>query len=125
MVRNILFRTLFIFALAVFMLNCGTSKNMNTTVKNYSMQAGLLQVGYEAQQSSDQDAGITSEIKMKFANDEVVSTAKIHVDTSDRSVKLTGLVMSQVIADRALYLARSVDGVKSVHSLLVVNSRNL
>jgi osmotically-inducible protein OsmY len=124
MARNILFRTLFIFGPAVFMLNCGTSNNMNTRVKNYSMQAGQ-QVVYEAQQSNDQDASITSEIKLKFADDEVVSVAKIHVDTNDRSVRLTGLVMSQVIADRALYLARSVDGVKNVHSLLVVNSRTL
>jgi osmotically-inducible protein OsmY len=120
--RNILFCTLFIFGLAVFTLNCGTSNNMNTRVKNYSMQAGQ-QVAYETQQSNDQDASITSAIKLKFADDEVVSVAKIRVDTSDRSVRLMGLVTSQVIADRALYLARSVDSVKNVHSLLVVNSR--
>jgi osmotically-inducible protein OsmY len=91
-------------------------------MKYDTLQTGM-QAESEAQQSSDQDANITSAIKLKFANDEVLSAANIHVDTSDRSVSLMGLVMSQAIADRAVYLGRSVNGVKSVRSLLVVRSK--
>lgn len=86
------------------------------------IQPAGLQVESEAQQSSDEDASITSAIRLKFATDEVVSAANIHVDTSGRSVRLVGLVASQAIADRAVQLGRSVDGVKTVHSQLIVRT---
>jgi osmotically-inducible protein OsmY len=121
MYRNIVFRLSFIFTLAVlFTGGCVTSKNLSTTSKNDNLQITGLQVGSVNQQSSDRDASITSAIKLKFAHDEVVSASNIHVDTSHQSVSLTGSVNSQSIADRALNLGRSVDGVKTVHSFLVV-----
>lgn len=119
--RNIVFAS-FLFALAILLTTGGmTSRNLSASYKDDIQPAGL-QVESEAQQSSDQDASITTAIRLKFANDEVVSAANIHVDTSGRSVRLVGVVASRVIADRAVQLGRSVDGVKTVHSQLIVRT---
>jgi osmotically-inducible protein OsmY len=118
MKRNIVF----LFTLTV-LLTTGfmSSRNFSTAAQYDNLQPDLNS-GDEGQKSTDQDAAITSAIHLKFANDQVVSSANIHVDTSDRSVRLDGHVSSQAVADRALQLGRSVDGVKTVHSFLVVRS---
>jgi len=59
-------------------------------------------------------------VKMKMANDETVSASKIDVDTSNGIVTLNGQVRSQAEADRAVQLAQSVDGVKTVNNNLTV-----
>jgi hyperosmotically inducible periplasmic protein len=126
--RNIIFRFTFIFALAalftLFTVGCMTSKNLSKSIKDGSLQTGQ-QMTNKVQESTGvlQDASITSAIKIRFANDEGVSASNINVDTSHRSVTLMGSVNSQAVADRALHLGRSVDGVKSVHSFLVVRGR--
>ena len=66
------------------------------------------------------DASITAAIKMKMADDKLVSASKIDVDTKDGKVTLNGTVKSQAELDKAVQLAHSVDGVKSVNSNLVV-----
>lgn len=116
--RNIVFGS-FLFALAI-LLTAGYMSSRNLSADD--IHPSGLQVGSEAQQSSDQDASITSAIRLKFASDEVVSAANIHVDTSGRSVRLVGVVASQIIADRAVQLGRSVDGVKTVRSQLIVRT---
>ena len=67
-----------------------------------------------------QDASITSAIKMKFAEDDLVSSSKINVDTTNGSVTLNGKVSSQLKVDRAMQLGRSVKGVKLVRSNLTL-----
>jgi hyperosmotically inducible protein len=67
-----------------------------------------------------EDGSITAAVKMKFANDEVVKASSIDVDTKDGYVTLNGTVASQTEADRAVTLARTVDGVKEVRSNLIV-----
>lgn len=66
------------------------------------------------------DAGITTKVKMKLANDDLVSALKIDVDTKDGMVTLTGTVKSELEARRAIELAESVEGVKRVTSVLTV-----
>ena len=123
--RNIVLRLSFIFALAaLFTVGCMSSKNFSGAIQDGSMQSGQ-QATNTAQASGDmlQDATITSAIRVKFASDELVSASKINVDTSHRSVTLKGSVRSQAVADRALFLGRSVNHVKTVHSFLVVRTR--
>jgi hyperosmotically inducible periplasmic protein len=67
-----------------------------------------------------EDGSITAAIKMKFANDEVVSASHIDVDTSNGVVTLNGTVVSQEEANRAVELAQAVNGVKNVRSNLII-----
>jgi hyperosmotically inducible periplasmic protein len=117
--KNIFFRLLLILALAGFISGgCATTKNTGVAIKEGTTAAGK-QVGEKAE-----DASITSAIKMKFANDELVSASNINVDTVDGHVTLNGIAASQAEISRAVELGQSVDGVKSVHSNLVIPSRN-
>lgn len=68
------------------------------------------------------DATITAKIKVKFAEDPVVSALKINIDTNDGRVTLTGTVQSEAEAKRAIQIAESVDGVSQVASVLTVKS---
>ena len=120
--KNVFFRFLLILALAGFVsAGCTTTKNTGVAIKEGGTEAGQ-QVAHGAKQVGEkiEDASITSAIKMKFANDELVSASKIDVDTKDGHVTLTGSVASEAEATRAIELGRSVDGVKSVHSNLTV-----
>jgi len=67
-----------------------------------------------------QDGSITAAIKMKFANDELVSASNIDVDTSNGLVTLNGTVATQAEANRAIELAQTVNGVKNVRSNLII-----
>jgi hyperosmotically inducible protein len=68
------------------------------------------------------DATITTRVKTAILNDSAVGGQKIDVDTSNRVVTLSGEVVTQ--ADRAVKIARSVDGVADVKdSLQVVPAR--
>jgi len=67
-----------------------------------------------------QDGSITAAIKMKFANDEVVSASNIDIDTNNGVVTLNGTVANQTEANRAVELAQAVDGVKNVRSNLII-----
>ena len=114
-----------VLTLAVFAASgCTTTKNTGVAIKEGTTAAGK-QVGEKAEDigTKVEDASITSAIKMKFANDELVSAWNIDVDTSQGNVTLTGAVDSQTALDRAVQLARSVDGVKSVHSNLTIQPR--
>ena len=120
MVKIVFFRLFPILALAVFIFaGCTTTKNTGVAIKEGATEAGQ-QVGEAAESAGEtiQDASITSAIKMKFANDELVSASKIDVDTNHGAVTLNGTIASQAEADRAVELAKSVDGAKSVHSNL-------
>jgi hyperosmotically inducible protein len=68
------------------------------------------------------DAGITAKVKTALAAEKDVSAVKINVDTAQGTVTLSGQVASQTEVDRALQVARGVDGVKSVENRLTVGS---
>jgi hyperosmotically inducible protein len=123
--RNLFFRLLIILAFAAFIsAGCTTTKNTGVAIKEGSSAVGK-QVGEGAEDVGKkvEDASITSAIKMKFANDELVSASTINVDTNQGHVTLTGTVDNQAAFDRAMVLGRSVDGVKTVHSNLTIPTR--
>ena len=121
--KNVFFRLLLIIALAgLISAGCTTTKNTGVAIKEGATEAGQ-QVGDKAEDVGEkiEDASITSAIKMKFANDELVSASNINVDTNDGHVTLNGTVASQAEATRAVQIGRSVDAVKTVHSNLTIN----
>jgi len=68
------------------------------------------------------DAAITSKIKAEFAKDKLVSATKIHVDTDNGVVKLTGHAKNQAEADKAVSLAKNTKGVADVKNDLQIGA---
>jgi hyperosmotically inducible protein len=111
---------------------CATARKTGSTTKDATVAAGK-QVGDKTEDAAEKtteaaktvgakadDATTTSAIKMKFAADNTVDASHINVDTKDGNVTLTGTVKSQAEADKAVALAKSVEGVKRVTPRLTV-----
>jgi hyperosmotically inducible protein len=62
------------------------------------------------------DAAITSKVKTAIFNDPNLKVNEIGVETYKGVVQLSGFVSSQAEMNRAVEVARSVSGVKSVKS---------
>src|SRR5262245_12084985 len=60
------------------------------------------------------DPGITTAVKGKFAQDDLVKAHEIEVTTHDHVVRLEGTVESAPARERAVQLARNTDGVRDV-----------
>jgi len=60
------------------------------------------------------DTVITGKIKAEIFNDANLKSAEINVETFKGRVQLSGFVSSRADMDRAVALARAVDGVTSV-----------
>ena len=60
------------------------------------------------------DSSITTKVKTKFVEDKTVSAMRIHVETFQGVVQLSGFANSDAERNRAIELARSVPGVKDV-----------
>jgi osmotically-inducible protein OsmY len=73
--------------------------------------------------SSSPDALITTKVKAEYAKDKLVSATKIHVDTNNGVVNLSGMAKSQAEADKAVALAKNVKGVTSVKSDIKVEGK--
>jgi hyperosmotically inducible periplasmic protein len=118
-----------------FSVSCRTTKNTGEAIKEGTTEAAQETgeaaketgeaVGHAAKKVGEkvEDGSITAAIKMKFANDELVSASHIDVDTTDGMVTLNGTVASQAEADRAVQLAQTVDGVKNVRSNLIIDNK--
>jgi len=111
-----------------FSVSCRTTKNTGEAIKEGTTEAAQetgQAVGHAAKKVGEkvEDGSITAAIKMKFANDELVSASNIDVDTTDGLVTLNGTVSSQEEADRAVQLAQTVDGVKNVRSNLIIENK--
>jgi hyperosmotically inducible protein len=69
------------------------------------------------------DSMITAKIKAAMAKDKQVSALNIKVDTDDKGiVTLSGKAKNQAEADKAVALARSVEGVVSVQNNIQVGT---
>jgi len=79
---------------------------------------GLDKLGDNAQ-----DATITAAIKLKFAGDDVVKASAIDIDTQNGQVTLKGTVGSRQEEQKAIQLAKTVDGVTQVRSSLTIKSQ--
>jgi osmotically-inducible protein OsmY len=119
----------------LFLAGCASARRTGSTVGDATVAAGkevgdktedaaqaTAEAGKELAKATD-DPTTTSAIKMKFARDKMVDAFDINVDTNDGNVTLTGTVNSKAEADRAIELARSVEGVKSVKSNLTIKNR--
>ena len=62
------------------------------------------------------DTAITTKVKSAIFNDPALRVGEINVETFRGVVQLSGFVGSKEEADRAVEVARSVNGVKSVKS---------
>jgi hyperosmotically inducible protein len=66
------------------------------------------------------DATITTKVKAELAKEKDVSATRIHVDTNNGVVKLSGTARSQQEADRAASIAQGTKGVVSVDNNIQV-----
>ena len=67
------------------------------------------------------DSVITTKIKSKLAADHITSLGRIRVDTdAEGMVYLSGSAHSKEAVNRAVEIARDTEGVRGVHSALVV-----
>lgn len=66
------------------------------------------------------DAMITTKVKAEMAADPAVKAMDVHVETQKGIVMLSGFVPSKAEADKAVEVARKVDGVQEVKSSLQI-----
>jgi len=66
------------------------------------------------------DATITTKVKTAIFNDPNVKATEVKVETYKGIVQLSGFVNSSEAASRAVEIARSVEGVKSVRNNMTV-----
>jgi osmotically-inducible protein OsmY len=93
-----------------------------TWLKTLSLSTALLLTlagcaGNATQRSTGQyvdDKTISTRVKTALINDKDVKARNIDVETYKGVVELSGFVESKDEAERAVILARNVDGVKSV-----------
>lgn len=70
------------------------------------------------------DSIITTKIKAQLAANQPLSIAKLHVDTDASGyVRLTGQVQSRSDADRAVAIAKMVEGVSGVDNQIKVTEK--
>jgi len=62
------------------------------------------------------DSAITMKVKAAIFNEPTLKSAEINVETFKGVVQLSGFVSSQAAVNKAVELARSVGGVKSVRN---------
>ena len=60
------------------------------------------------------DTVITTKVKAQLLNDDSLKSTEINVETFKGKVQLSGFVSSPQMANRAVTVTRSVEGVKSV-----------
>ena len=66
------------------------------------------------------DAGITTAVKAKMAEDKSVSATAISVETLNGTVQLSGFAKTQAEKDRAEAIARNTKHVREVRNSIVV-----
>lgn len=97
--------------------------NAAKTVKGVTTVNDQLNVVAEKSASLEGYAGdtaITSQVKAKLLEDDIVPSRKVTVETRDGTVHLSGTVDSRQQADRAADIAKAVSGVKNVENNLSV-----
>ncbi|WP_353070703.1 BON domain-containing protein [Tunturiibacter gelidoferens] len=70
--------------------------------------------------SAATDATVNSDVKAKLAADETVGPMALDAQTQNKVVTLTGTVDSQATKDKAMMVARQVNGVSSVVDQMTV-----
>ncbi|HWW84466.1 MAG TPA: BON domain-containing protein [Vicinamibacterales bacterium] len=70
------------------------------------------------------DTYITSRVKTEFIGRDALKDSDIKVETNDHVVTLSGTVMTQAGRDKAIELAKTVDGVRSVVDHMTIGPKN-
>jgi hypothetical protein len=70
--------------------------------------------------SSNEDAVVTGKVRAALLGTEDVKATEINVETQKGVVQLSGVVQTNSDLDRAVYLAKQVEGVKEVQNRLRV-----
>ena len=108
---------------------------MNTKLAASFLIAGALMLpmaGYTADSDSDRsspsafvkDSVITAKIKAELAEEKLSSLVHIRVDTDDRGmVTLSGTAASKAAANKAISIARAVEGVTNVQSNIRIRAK--
>jgi len=109
-------------------VGCSSARRTGNAAKDATVATGR-EVGDKTEDVAEKvgekttDATITAAVKMKFAADKTVDAFKIDVDTKDNLVTLTGTVNTKAEADKAVALARGVEGVKGVTPKLTIKAQ--
>ena len=77
-----------------------------------------IKLGKPATQTAVNDSWITTKVKMALWDDKTVSGFSIHVETVEGKVYLSGIVDNNRKRQRAIDLAKTVDGVTGVVDLM-------
>ncbi|HVF64749.1 MAG TPA: BON domain-containing protein [Casimicrobiaceae bacterium] len=94
-----------------------TTGNTTTTTTTYKPAPGVTQAVDKAT-AATADAAITAKVKTALLADPEVKGLQINVDTRDGAVTLAGALDKAANIERAVTLARGVEGVKSVDNKL-------
>lgn len=91
-----------------------------TRQESHDLGNTLEQNANQAGQSID-DAAITTSIKTRYLADDLLKGHEISVETNSGVVMLTGKVQDYAAKEKAMAIARVVDGVVSVNNELTTN----
>ena len=97
----------------------GAEKTVDATKK----AAGATRSAVSKTGENITDAWITSRIKTKFMGEEVLRASSINVDTNNHVVTLKGAVPTAAARDKALALAKEVEGVDRVLDTLKITEK--
>lgn len=101
-----------------------TARTRGSALAVFCLTVSLMAPGCAARLPvATDDASITARVRTVLMNDPEVGATQITVTTSGGVVTMTGSVDSPADADRAVQLARSVEGVRDVQSSLQVAPR--
>jgi hyperosmotically inducible protein len=96
------------------------SDAMATTASTMSAAASSTERAMSKAGDAVGDAAITGKVKTALIADPDVKALRIDVDTKDNVVTLNGTADTQSHADKAVTVAKGVEGVKSVENRLTV-----
>jgi len=96
------------------------SDAMTATANTMSNAASATELAMSKAGDAVGDAAITGKVKTALIADPDVKALRIDVDTKDNVVTLNGTADTQAHADKAVTVAKGVDGVKSVENRLTV-----
>jgi osmotically-inducible protein OsmY len=84
--------------------------------------AGCQSMTGETAGENIDDTFITTTVKAKLADEKIATLTQIGVETTLRTVHLTGLVEGEALRARAAEIARSVNGVREVVNDITIQS---
>ena len=96
------------------------SDAMTATTNAVDKAASATERGMAKAGEALDDAAITGKVKSALIADPDIQALKIDVDTKNSVVTLNGSAKSQANADKAVSIAKGVEGVKSVDNQLSV-----